>query len=116
MMRIQAVFAVVLASVLGLSAFACSAGDDVEGDAVVSVDEAVVGARCSPTSGGPLPVCGSSSEYCQVASCANTGTCAARPTGCFTIFDPVCGCNGVTYSNPCEAARAGVSVRRKGRC
>ena len=28
---------------------------------------------------------------------------------CITIYDPVCGCNDVTYSNSCVAERAGVT-------
>ena len=28
---------------------------------------------------------------------------------CITIYDPVCGCNDVTYSNSCVAESAGVT-------
>ncbi len=37
--------------------------------------------------------------------------------GCFAVFDPVCGCDGVTYSNACEARNtAGVSNWFQGDC
>jgi hypothetical protein len=44
------------------------------------------------------------------------GTCWARPEACIQILDPVCGCDGQTYSNGCFAAIAGVSVFRAGSC
>lgn len=45
-----------------------------------------------------------------------TGTCEERPSVCTKIYDPVCGCDDVTYGNPCMAASAGVSVAAKGEC
>lgn len=35
---------------------------------------------------------------------------------CPMIYIPVCGCNGITYGNPCEAKRAGVIHFRNGKC
>ena len=38
------------------------------------------------------------------------------PEFCPTVYEPVCGADGVTYSNACEADRARVEIHHEGAC
>lgn len=44
------------------------------------------------------------------------GECKPRPEGCPDVYMPVCGCDGSTHGNECEAHAAGVDVLHEGTC
>jgi hypothetical protein len=76
----------------------------------------------SSTCGGLLPKACAKGEYCdfplsaQCGAADQTGVCRAIPQVCDDIYQPVCGCDGVTYANACEAGAASASVVSTGVC
>ena len=60
-------------------------------------------------------------EFClkQLGNCDGFGECVNRlpeVVQCLAVWDPVCGCDGQTYSNGCYAHQAGVSIDHYGEC
>jgi hypothetical protein len=57
-------------------------------------------------------------DFCEkpIGVCSGRGSCKRQPDVCNAIMDPVCGCDGFTYTNAACAAVAGVSVAYLGEC
>jgi len=44
------------------------------------------------------------------------GICSPIPEACTRQYDPICGCDGQTYSNECVANSNGISASYAGEC
>jgi hypothetical protein len=98
-LHLYLVLIALLAALFVLSCGGGSGGGDEPGDCNTNAD-------CEIT------------EYCETSAedCEGVGECVTMPTACFDVWDPVCGCDGTTYGNACEAGAAGVSVAYSGVC
>lgn len=70
-------------------------------------------APCAGNEDCPFP-----NEYCakDAGDCEGMGRCKLIPAACIDQWDPVCACDGRTYSNDCYAAGRGLNVAYPGEC
>lgn len=56
-------------------------------------------------------------EYCERDyNCNGIGVCTETPEVCILLYSPVCGCDGETYGNDCNAHGSGTSIASAGSC
>jgi hypothetical protein len=60
--------------------------------------------------------CGEADAFCHGTKVDHPGACEGEPCVCPEIWAPVCGVDGNTYGNACEAECAGVEVEKEGEC
>ena len=99
-------------SFVWIGAVGVLAGTSVLVDACVIADDDLRGpcggARCDFDLG-----------ECCVESCGGldaADVCVERASPCSRVFSPVCGCDGVTYGNPCVAHATCVAIAYAGPC
>ena len=99
----------------------------LRGFALASMAALLISSAASPATaagkkcGGSIGVGCAAGDFCKhpTGACkliGGTGVCTVKPVFCPQVYMPVCGCNGKTYGNSCEAAREGVSLLHDGKC
>lgn len=88
----------------------CDAGQVCEDGVCLGACGGFAGFECDATQWCDYPddtICGQSDFL---------GTCRPRPEACDDVLDPVCGCDGVDYSNSCDANAGGTDIASEGTC
>jgi|GEM_PF-1141137 len=94
-------------------AFAAAAAVVMFGFAQVATAATI--ANLDEACGGPDKITCNSALYCQLPAgqCSApdaAGTCVKAPDFCMRVSRPVCGCNGKTYQNECDARHAKAAI------
>lgn len=117
-MRLAAIFAAAMLLVACDQAMPGAGPAPPSGEAPAPRRTAGTGEMCDGFAGiacrNPGEFCKHAAGQCNVADGA--GTCAIRPQICTRQYAPVCGCDGKTYGNQCEADAAGTKVSHTGEC
>ena len=99
------VLLVVVTTILGCG----SNGSTSSGGGSAAVGPCQSNTECAKTQFCELP-----SGLCEPRNPA--GDCRLRPEICTMHWDPVCGCDGQTYSNDCQRQSAGAQKNHHGAC
>jgi hypothetical protein len=117
-MKLIHCFGWIAASLLALPSVGCSGGDPMESVDNQQEELRHHGRACAGPRDRECP----DDRFCASARpgrCPDEkhlGVCMSRPEVCTDEFNPVCGCDGVTYPNACNAAAVGVAVASRGEC